>query len=358
MAVYLSMRQVRDEICKQAGERSSSHHGPLAARLLGRFFHEIFAELVGQDARWNWSAALVDQDPQPHKWREGLIEHGYRHLVSHRLQQHRAELLSAGEEVCAFWEGVRHLCDWIVESLWKYYQDTGRLLQPHSSVICELPLELELKEAGWIDSVRLTDIDDTVWRTPGGQAWCVVELALGEGRGRADMIGQACLYHMILRATREQRRALSGPLAIMTFRPSREEQRFETAKLDATQKQLKLRIGQMAGVVPNWLKTTREPPRARELPPEYGALAKTLIDTLQEFGAAAELSGPPIVGPTSLRFSIIPGRGVPLAKVKQLADAIKLRLRLKQAPLIDGSGGQISIDIERPNRPIVFYWPS
>jgi hypothetical protein len=114
----------------------------------------------------------------------------------------------------------------------------------------------------------------------------------------------------------------------------------------------------MAGVVPNWLKTVHEVQTTRELPAQFEHISTTLLDTLREYGAPASLAGPPQVGHNSLRFTVIPGDGVQVAKIKQLADALRLRLRLRTAPLIDASGAEVLISIERASRPIVFYWPS
>jgi hypothetical protein len=357
MAVYLSLRQVREEILEGGRSPSRDALSSDAQILLAELFHDVFAELVGQDARWNWGSALGDQDPDPAKWRQSLVDHCYRRLIAHRLERHKGDLQQAGREVCLFWEAAQALCAWLVERLWAVYHVNGRLLEPQSSVRCDLPFELEIKEPGWTDAVRLTEIDETVWRAPDGDQWCAVDLAFDTPREAGPKIGQAGLYCLLLRAAEPERKRLSGALAIMTFSPKREEQVFEAARLDATLRQIKAQIGQLAGVIPNWLKTVDDVRRPRELPPQYAQITHALLETLREFGAPARLAGPPQVAQNSLRFTVIPGEGVQVAKIKQLADALKLRLRLQNAPLIDAMGAEVLISIERANRPIVFYWP-
>jgi hypothetical protein len=225
MAVYLTMRQVREEILRaQSGTGEQSMHGG-ARRLLSAFFRDVFAELIGADARWNWSVALADQDPDPEKWRLALEDHCYRHLVAHRLDRYQEDLQSASTDVCVFWWAVQSLCEWMVDRLWHGYQMTGRLLEPRSAVKCDLPLEIELKEGGWTDTVRLTEIEETVWRPPGAQSWCVVELGFSDDETAAgDKVGQACLHYLLLRSADETRHNLGGMLAVIAFQPQRSEQ--------------------------------------------------------------------------------------------------------------------------------------
>ncbi len=359
MAVYLSMRQVREELLQHEPSGNTIATGGCTHPMLGAFFREVFGELIGSDTRWNWASVLLDQDPDQAKWRESLVDHCYRRLVAYRLERYQYDLQDAAAEVCAFWWGVQALCEWVVERLWNAYLATGQLLEAHTAVKCDLPLEIELKEAGWTDTVRLTDIDATVWRPPGSQSWYVVELG-GDAmeEGHTQSIGQACLHYLLMRSAGESHYDGQGTLSLVSFLPERHEQTFPMARLEVTLKQLKARIGQAAGVIPSWLKTVQEVRTARELPRPYDQISNTLLDTLREYGAPVSMVGPPQVGHNSLRFTLIPGEGVQVAKIKQLADALRLRLRLRTAPLIDASGSEISISIERGNRPIVFYWPT
>jgi hypothetical protein len=357
MAVYLSLRQVRNEILSERVLGSLPPPSDGAKVLLEQLFNDIFADLVGPDPRWNWSAALADQDPDPDRWQSSLIEHCYRRLVAHRLERHKAELQSAGADVCYFWVAVQALNRWVVERLWMHYQRVSGLPAPQAPVKCELPLELEVQEAGWTDSVRLTDIDESLWRAPEGNAWYAVTLDFADARDVNRNNIQACLYYLLLRAAQDGQSRLPGSLAVATFRPDCTEQLYEAGRLDATLKQVKTRLGQFAGVVPNWLKTVSETRQHRQLPPQYSQIGNTLLETLREYGAPARLAGPPQVETNALRFTVIPGEGVQGAKIKQLADALKLRLRLKTTPLIDTSGAEVLISIERAHRPIVFYWP-
>ena len=247
MAVVLNVRRVRQALFEQAGGSQMAGDGQPSTQLLGQFFHDIFEELVDQSGPRNWVAALEDQESAQEHWRQTLSDHTYRRLVAFRLQRHQAALHSSAEQVCLFWEAVQNLCDWMVELLWTVHQSTGRLPEPESLVRSEQALELELREPGWSDAVRLVGIADAVWRVPGKNAWCVAELKLGQTHQQADL-GQACLYHLMLQAANGTQPA--GTLALVSFKPRREEQLFQSARLETAQRELKHLIGQLAGVVP------------------------------------------------------------------------------------------------------------
>jgi hypothetical protein len=358
MAVYLSLRQIHEELTVMDGKVAGNHALQPPERLLKVLFHEVFAELVGNDPRWNWAAALAEEDPSPEKWRQALLDHAYLQLIANRLQAHAPELEIAGEQVCLFWEAVRNLCDWITERLWAAYQSAHKLPKQELLEAYELPREVELKETMWKDAVRITEIADAVWRAPDKPMWCMVELSFNQDSATADYANRANLYYLVLRNAQTDR-ALAGQVAVVTFGPAPQVQVFEPAELETGHKQLKAKIGQLAGVAANPFKSMGSAPAGTQRDPsaDYSRLGKDLIDTLKEYGAAAELSGPPVVGDKSLQFSLIPADGVQVTKIKQLAEIIKLRLRLKETPIIDTAGGELLINIERPSSGIVFFWP-
>src|SRR5947209_18352594 len=116
MPVALQVRQVRDAIYEAAGRAAGE--GEPSTALLGRLFHEVFAELVGADSPANFVAALADVDPTPGAWRAALLEHTYRRLVAPRLASHHAVLQPVAGRVLTFWQAVREMCGWLVELLW------------------------------------------------------------------------------------------------------------------------------------------------------------------------------------------------------------------------------------------------
>lgn len=386
MPIHLTVRQVRDALFLQAGGREAAGDGRASTEMLGRFFHEVFAGLVDEQGTDNWSSALAEQAPDVATWRDVLRDHAYRRLVAPRLRRQQAALHDSAEQVCQFWEAVQDLCDWIVELLWTVYERRGRLPEPQSLVQSEYTLQLELREPGWTDAVQLAGNADAVWRVPDRDVWCVAELKLGKTHQQADL-GQACLYHLMLQTGTRS----AGPLALVSFKPHREERLFEATQLEAAQRELKALIGQLAGVTvgrianpsgqssdtsrqqkprPDVTREVRianpsnhstdtlpQPEVALAFPapptPEHGQLGKRLIVTLREYGAPAELIGSPVVGPTFIQFRLTPARGVRVAKIVNLAEEIKVRLALQETPLIHSAAGRLVVEIQRPDRQVV-----
>src|SRR5262249_48625568 len=113
MAVTLQVRDVRAEIYKSAGGPQSARSGEASNALLGRIFHEVFAELIGADGRRNFRAAIGEVEPNPTEWREALVNHVYQRLIGPRLRRHHAELNFSPEQVLNFWDAAQELCGWL-----------------------------------------------------------------------------------------------------------------------------------------------------------------------------------------------------------------------------------------------------
>ena len=277
----------------------------------------------------------------------------------------------------------------------------------------EEPLSCELHEPGWFDSVRLVGVADAVlrlnpaWQTlpasgpavqtdtdpqrqrggldptlsidPRGSAWCAIEFKLGQTSPAADL-GQACLYHMMLSSTSaidaspEQVPFDTGTLALISFRPERHEQLFDAATLASARQRLVDLIGKLAGVdssqttapagttsSTNGLVASRGPIasayRQIATPTEaHLQLGKDLVATLtNEYGVTVSLDGPPIVGPTFLRFPIKLGRGMKVAAVQNRVEELQLRLGLSRAPFITIEEGLLVVDVQRPDRQTVSF---
>src|SRR5262245_66655821 len=119
MAVHLLVSDVRAEIYRSSGGRQSGGAGAASTTLLGRIFHEIFAELVGSDARKNFLAAIDEAEDSLDEWRAALVNHTYQRLVGPRLRTHHAELNFSPEQVLNLWDAAQELCDWLAELLWR-----------------------------------------------------------------------------------------------------------------------------------------------------------------------------------------------------------------------------------------------
>jgi hypothetical protein len=348
MPVGLQVRQVRDAIYEAAGRPAGE--GEPSTALLGRLFHEVFAELVDARSAANFVAALADVDPAPEAWRAALLDHIYRRLVGPRLASHHAVLQPVAGRVLTFWQAVREMCDWLVELL-----GAGREAADLTATLRgEQPLRWEVREKDWTDTVVLTGVADLVWRLPDDRPWCLVELKLGRNSPEADL-AQACLYHQML--SNGPGSNGEGALSLVSFEPQRRERLFQGTEVQSAQQKLKDLIGRLAGVLPAREKEER-PERA--LPADaatdaHHEIGKKLVAALKEYGVVVQADGDPVVGPTFLRFRLALGRGVKFDAAAKRAPEVALRLGLTAVPRVGVERDRIVVDIQRPDRKFIRF---
>ncbi|HEV3162920.1 MAG TPA: FtsK/SpoIIIE domain-containing protein [Isosphaeraceae bacterium] len=367
MTVELQVRDVREELYRASGGPAGAGVGQASTALLGRLFHEVFAELVASDSCADLSAVLDDAEPTLEAWKRALVHHTYHRAVGSRLQQNQALLHESAECVLAFWRAVQELCGWLAELHWTLRQagparsvPATRKTIPAGLITVEQPLAWELHEPRWTDVVRLTGVADSVIRPPGTDHWCVVELKLGRTAPEADL-AQICLYHEMLAASTLDLKGAgargtdgAGTLVLVSFVPERREQLFEASALGEVQQRLRHLIGRMAGVLPEE-RPVRAEPVVAVATPEHQELGRKLIATLEEYGAQVILDGPPIAGPTFLRFPVTLGPSIRLATVKGRANEVRVRLGLEAPPRIGVERGRVVIDVQRPDRRYIAF---
>jgi energy-coupling factor transporter ATP-binding protein EcfA2 len=344
MAVTLQARDVRAEIYKAAGGPQGSGTGEASNALLGRIFHEVFAELIGPDARKNFHAAIDQAEYNLGEWREALINHAYHRLIGPRLLRRRAELKFSPEQVLNFWDAAQELCGWLAELLWKSGQGAAAL--NGALIVAEESLRWELRDAGWTDAVVLTGVADAVCRAPGKEAWCLIELKTGRTAPEADL-AQACLYHQMLSSSGADG---NGALALVSFGPRKSERLFTAERLADAQQRLRALIGRMAGVLPDSDRNSQSP----SAPDEYTALGRRLEGAFAEYRAEIR-TGKPVVGPTFLRFPVELGKRVTINALRQRAEEAQARLQLAAPPRVSLEGGRLAIDVQRPDRQVVYF---
>jgi len=344
MAVTLQVSDVRAEIYRSAGGRQRAGAGAASTALLGRIFHEAFAELVGADARKNFHVAIDEAEDSLDEWRAALVNHAYQRLIGPRLRTHHAELNFSPEQVLIFWDAAQELCDWLAELLWKA-KERGVALNA-ALVTAEEPLRWELRDDGWTDAVVLTGVADAVCRAPGSPDWLLIELKTGRTAPEADL-AQACLYHQMLSASVED---ANGAMALLSFGPMKHEQLFAAEKLAESQERLRHLIGRLAGVLPD--------PESRPAPSpkrdEYLTLGRMLERSFGEYNAEIK-TNKPVVGPTFLRFPIELGRRVTVNAVQRHVQSVQARLGLEAPPRVSLEGGRLAIDVQRPDREFVYF---
>lgn len=344
MAVTLQVSDVRAEIYRSAGGPQGAGAGAASTALLGRIFHEVFAELVGADGRRNFHAAIDEAESSQDEWRAALVNHAYQRLIGPRLRSHHAELNLSPEQVLNFWDAAQEMCGWLAELLWRA-NARGAALNG-ALVTAEESLRWELRDDGWSDAVVLTGVADAVCRVPDKPDWCLIELKTGRTAPEADL-AQACLYHQMLSASDAES---NGALALVSFEPRKHERLFTTTQLAETQKQLRQLIGKLAGVLPeNGCK-----PEPASLRNEYFELGKRLERAFAEYNAEIK-TNKPVVGPTFLRFPIELGRRVTINAARRYVQSVQARLGLEAPPRVSLEGGRLAIDVQRPDREFVYF---
>ena len=348
MARLISVRDVREELYRAAGGPGGAGSGKPSTSLLGTWFHESFAALVGADPRYSLETALAETGGDVAEQALALKHHVFRRLIGPRLPRHHSHLVDSTEELMGFWEAMDDLCHWLAEIRLEAARGRERL-----RIVSEEALSWEFREPGWTDAVRVSGQADAVVCRPQQAPWCVVELKLGRGQPEADL-GQACLYYIMLSAKRE-RRSQEGSLALVSFTPRRQVHVFAPKELAPAFPRLKALIGRLAGVLPDVQRPAAVDKTRPSAPTDdrYADLARQLLKVFEEFGAPATLSGTVIAGPAFLRFPLEPRRGVKIAKVQGTAIEVQARLKLDAPPFITLDRGQLVVDLQRPDRQVL-----
>ncbi|MBS0201308.1 MAG: DNA translocase FtsK [Planctomycetes bacterium] len=396
MPVTITVSEVRDALYRAAGSQSARGTGAPSLAVLGQWFHDAVGWMVTEVSGVTPLAVLADVDENLDVWKRTLIDHAYAHFVGPRLTSHQAALQEVATQVLTFWQAMQAACQWLAELAWSLRptRKSSRMAVPApwqslaAWLTTEEPLSCELREPGWIDSVRLVGIADAVVRlNSSGNVWCAIEFKIGQTSPTADL-GQACLYHLMLSAAETSRSTEgtstdatldSGTLALISFRPDRHEQLFDAATLQTARQRLVDLIGKLAGVdatqanppetrsAPVTRSTRREEPvpaaetRPAGLPyvrptEEHLRLGQYLVTTLtQEYGVTVSLDGPPLVGPSFLRFPIRLGPRMKVAAVQQRVEELQLRLGLSRPPFIAIEEGMLVVDVQRPDRQKVLF---
>lgn len=381
MPVTITVSEVREALYFAAGAQSASGGGVPSVAVLGQWFHDAVGWLVENRQGANTLSILADIDEDLSIWKQTLTEHAYSRFVGPRLTGHQAALQDVAPQVLSFWTAVQSACHWIAELAWSVRpQRASRSVQRGSPwesltdwLATEEPLSCELREPTWSDTVKLVGIADAIIRlkdanAASSHAWCAIEFKLGQTSPAADL-GQACLYHLMLSSASTNDAADAGTLALISFRPERHEQLFDTSQLASARQRLIDLIGKLAGVdasqstpPPTTSKPVREQPAPGPIShftqptAEHIRIGEQLVSTLTtEYGVTVSLDGPPIVGPTFLRFPIKLGPRMRVASVQSRVEELQLRLGLLRPPFIAIENGALVADVQRPDRKSVMF---
>src|SRR5208337_2280153 len=308
---------IRRELLRTAGDYAAS--GSRSNALTGTLFHEVLAGLMQPNG---WQAAL---EPGELADAPRLVRHAYDNLLGPRLTEMQAGLRESGAEALDLWEAVQAACAWLchlltaAEQRGTIHYDHHRRAWLGAEQLCqpELELQWEVKEPHWTAPVRVFGVADALWKNPESGRWCVLEYKLGRPRPEADL-AQACLYHCALSAS-----GLSsgdGALAVITFGPDLREQFYQSAELREAQSALRALIGRLANVLPD--ESAAPVPAVSD---RHLTLGKQLVRVLQDVGVPVEWKGEVTVGPTFLRYFVLPGRQTKMKQVKDRAEDLGMQ---------------------------------
>ncbi len=356
MPVQLSLSQINQAIFREAGGKRAESESQSSARLLSRIFHESFIRLFANDHKLNWRSVIENAEPKLEEWQRLLQEHTYKRLIGPRLGREQAYLHHSTEQVVAFWQAARFMCHWIADLLWRGRRAAKHRTDPQINLLMssEEPLTHSFCEEGWTDSVTLTGIADLVLRIPGKPHWCIVKLTLGQPCPEADL-AQVCLYHQILSSLDP---SIAETLALIEFKPHRQERLFDAVEIKDAQKQLLNVIGQMAGVLPGKKRSEVDQETSvlqRADLEKHHEHSEQLILILKEYDKEMSLDGLPVLGPAFFRYPIKPGKNVRLGDLQKVAQKVQRRLHLSAQPYIHLSEGGMVIDIQRSDRKYVYF---
>jgi DNA segregation ATPase FtsK/SpoIIIE, S-DNA-T family len=384
VTIQLSVADVRSALMRASGPNAAGSGEP-GTLLLGRLFHEVFADLVSTDPVRSGLKIIAESGTDVQRRKDQLLDHSWQRLLAPRLRRNAAVLQDSSAQVLTLWNATRSLADWLSEivneliehqpSLRGAWEELERLLQ------AEVPLRCELREPSWKESVTLIGFADSVLRVPGRDSFCAVELKLGRATPVVDL-GQAALYHLIL--TRSTRASQRSALALMRFSPDLEEHLVESDALTPAIQRLLDLIGRLAGVVgdspaiegPSASKGLPEAPSAaaKDLgaslsqpakpsadepaaPSPYVELGKRLVRAYREHGISLEVRSEPGVGPRFLRFDVRLAPGMRLDGVRKRTREVQHRLGLTTEPMVVHEAGHMYVDIERPDPQTVLFGP-
>ncbi len=333
-AVDITVSQLRDALWEVSPGSAEARNGPGA--LAGTIFHETISGLLRGER--SWQALLGEEELNSS---EALRRHAYEWFVGPSLARYEASLKESGRETLWLWKAVIEACDWLSGVLvaardrgWIAFDRQAGRWCDSGLISSEEALEREVHRSGWSAPVRIHGIADAVVRDPSTGRWCIVEFKLGEGGGAID-ICQAVLYHVLLEDQQS-----NGDLALVRFRPDRDERLISAAQLKEARERLIELAGKVAGVTASTVS-----PRPASTG-QHRELGEQILRVLARFNTRAVLTGEPVVGPSFVRFMLKPGPSVSVRRILNAAEDLGVQLGIP-TPWLELEDGVLVLDVPR-----------
>jgi DNA segregation ATPase FtsK/SpoIIIE-like protein len=143
----------------------------------------------------------------------------------------------------------------------------------------------------------------------------------------------------------------NGAAALVAFKPEREETFFQSAELAEAKAALRQLIGSLAGVSGD----AGGAPSAPEVSEEAALAGRRLVEIYAQYGVRVILMGDPIVGPSFIRYGVMPAGRVKVSDILKRADELQIHMNLETPPMIHTDRGRLVIDVRRDKPQAVLF---
>lgn len=304
-----------------------------------------------------WQTAVKDAGASAEAWGEALRETLYTHSLGPTLTRERAALSGQGPSIAELWAGLGAYTDWLAHALWTARASAQRLPQPWVPTQDRerLGKRMRLKHQGSDRVIELNAPRGIAYRISADGAWVLPYFTRGETVPRAlALYVKAALvanYDEDVREITLVKLAAAGAFRTETVRA--DDLATSSRELADVLRKVLGDLAAPATPTPTSPAATRGPEPGAEVCAEHRKRGEALVEALREYGAKVRPHGDAAVGPTFIRYFLVPEKGVKVKTVTDRGDELQLRLGLDRAPMFSTAGGAVRVDVQRPDRQIV-----